>query len=155
MVEPVVTPGVAHAGKDLFSQGDLVLFQRREYLVHAVIVIAAGHDGDGGLVSVDGRLFGASSRGVAKGWLTVDGATGTPKSVGELPPGSIVYADERFYCLAENGAMMLQQLTGEGFKTVGSFRLTEGKDAWAHPVICKGRLFLRYHDTLFCYDIRK
>ena len=109
----------------------------------------------GGLVCVDNRLCGASSRGVAKGWLAIDAAAGTPKSVGELPPGSIVHADNRFYCLAENGVMTLQQLTGEGFKTVGSFRLAEGKDAWAHPVICKGRLFLRYHDTLFCYDVRQ
>ena len=26
--------------------------------------------------------------------------------------------------------------------------------AWAQPVICDGRLYLRYHETLYCYDIR-
>jgi len=28
------------------------------------------------------------------------------------------------------------------------------RDAWAHPVILDGRLYLRYHDTLYCYNIR-
>ena len=29
------------------------------------------------------------------------------------------------------------------------------KNVWAHPVLCQGRLFLRYHDTLYCYDVRR
>jgi hypothetical protein len=28
------------------------------------------------------------------------------------------------------------------------------RDAWAHPVLCDGRLYLRYHDTLWCYDAK-
>ena len=108
----------------------------------------------GGLVCVGGRLFGASSRGIAKGWLAIDPATGTPTHLGEFPRGSVIYADERYYCLTERGNMTLQELTKDGFRTVGSFELANRKDAWAHPVLCKGRLFLRYHDTLFCYDVR-
>jgi hypothetical protein len=42
------------------------------------------------------------------------------------------------------------------FETRGRFRLAEAKnDAWAHPVIHESRLYLRYHDSLFCYDIRR
>jgi outer membrane protein assembly factor BamB len=111
--------------------------------------------GHGGLVCVDGRLCGASSRGVASGWVTADAATGTPVRVGELPPGSLIYADQRFYCLTQQGTMTLQELTSDGFKTTGSFQLAEGKDVWAHPVVCRGRLVLRYHDTLYCYDVRR
>jgi len=39
----------------------------------------------------------------------------------------------------------------------GRFRLVPDRkdDCWAHPVICDGRLYLRYHDTLWCYDVRK
>ena len=29
-----------------------------------------------------------------------------------------------------------------------------GRDAWAHPVLLHGRLYLRYHDTLWCYDVK-
>lgn len=109
----------------------------------------------GGLVCVDDHLCGASSRGIIKGWLTINAATGTPTRVGELPCGSLIYADKRFYCLTERGTMTLQELTKEGFRTTGSFQLADEKDVWAHPVLCKGRLFLRCHDTLFCYDIRR
>ncbi len=109
----------------------------------------------GGTVCVDGRVVGASSRGDAKGWITLDPGGGDPASVGEQPRGSLSYADGRFYCLAEAGAMMLQELTDNGFQTRGSFQLAEGKNVWAHPVICRGRLLLRYHDTLFCYDVRR
>jgi hypothetical protein len=48
----------------------------------------------------------------------------------------------------------LQKPAGDRFETVGSFQFADGKDVWAHPVICNGRLYLRYHDTLSCYDIR-
>lgn len=109
--------------------------------------------GHGGLVHVDGRLLGACSRGIAKGWVAIDSARGTPTLVGDMPCGSVIYADERYYCLTERGNMTLQALAEEGFRTVGSFELANKKDAWAHPVLCKGRLFLRYHDTLYCYDV--
>jgi hypothetical protein len=25
---------------------------------------------------------------------------------------------------------------------------------WAHPVLLDGRLYLRHHDTMWCYDVR-
>ncbi len=108
----------------------------------------------GGVVGVDGHLVAASSRGIAKGWLAIDAAQGTPQELGELGGGSLIYADRRFYCLTARGTMTLQELTADGFQTRGSFQLANEKDVWAHPVICRGRLFLRCHETLFCYDIR-
>ena len=29
------------------------------------------------------------------------------------------------------------------------------RDVWTHPVLHDGRLYLRYHDTLFCYDVKQ
>ena len=114
----------------------------------------------GGTVSVDGRLYGSSSRGDVIGWFTVDVETGKPtqvKPAGDLSDGSMIVADGRFYCLTVQGMMTLQELTADGFRTAGSFRLApeKGQDAWAHPVVCQGRLFLRYHDVLYCYDVRR
>jgi outer membrane protein assembly factor BamB len=109
----------------------------------------------GGMVCVDGRLCGASSRGDVRGWVTIEAATGKPTQVSDVPGGSVIYADGRFYCLTAPGIMLLQELTGAGFQTAGTFRLAEGKDVWAHPVLSQGRLFLRYHDTLYCYDVRR
>jgi hypothetical protein len=108
----------------------------------------------GGAVGIDGQVYGASSRGIAKGWLEIDTAEGSPSQLAELGGGSVIYADERFYCLTQQGLMTLQELTADGFKAAGSFQLAKERDVWAHPVICKGRLLLRCHDTLFCFDIR-
>jgi hypothetical protein len=73
----------------------------------------------------------------------------------ELAGGSLIYADGHFYCLTERGMMTLQKLAGNRFETVGSFQFANGKDVWAHPVVCSGRLYLRFHETLSCYDIRQ
>jgi len=105
--------------------------------------------------SVADAVFGMSSRGTARGWVRIEGATGEARILNDDPAGSLIYADHRFYCLTERGKMTLQRLDKDGFTATGSFQLAKGKDVWAHPVICKGRLLLRYHDSLFCYRIRR
>lgn len=114
----------------------------------------------GGMVCVEGRLYGASSRGAQMGWVSVDADTGKvsqASSEKDLADGAMAFADGRFYWLTARGVMTLQSVAGEGLRTVGSFPLVGEKvqDVWAHPVLCQGRLFLRYHDTLFCYDVRR
>jgi outer membrane protein assembly factor BamB len=109
----------------------------------------------GSSVYVDGQVYAASSRGEARGWVAVDAATGEPRILSELAGGSLIFADGHFYCLTERGLMALQKPTADGFETVGSFQFADGKDVWAHPVICDGRLYLRFHETLSCFDIRQ
>ena len=109
--------------------------------------------GHGSTVCIDGQFYGAARRGVARGWVAIDAETGSIRTKSELETGSLIYADGRFYCLSAGGMMTLQKLTADGFQTVGSFRIGEGRDIWAHPVICNGRLYLRVHEKLFCYDI--
>jgi outer membrane protein assembly factor BamB len=109
--------------------------------------------GHGSTVCIDGQFHGAARRGVARGWVAIDAQTGSIRTKSELETGSLIYADGRFYCLTARGMMTLQKPTADGFQTGGSFRIGEGRDIWAHPVICNGRLYLRVHETLFCYDI--
>lgn len=47
-------------------------------------------------------------------------------------------------------------VTGDVGQELRIFALDpKGKsDIRAHPVICDGRLYLRCHDTLYCYDVR-
>jgi outer membrane protein assembly factor BamB len=108
----------------------------------------------GSAVGVEGQVYAASSRGEAKGWVSVAAATGAVQVGAELDPGSLIYADGHIYGLTERGRMTLQKPTDDGFEMVGSFQFAQGKDVWAHPVICDGRLYLRFEDTLYCYDIR-
>jgi len=68
----------------------------------------------------------------------------------------VIYADGRLYCLSERGEMALVKPVAEGFEFVSRFPLIRERkvDVWAQPVLCDGRLYLRYHDTLYCFDIR-
>jgi outer membrane protein assembly factor BamB len=110
----------------------------------------------GGLVYVEGRLFGSWYRR-AKGWASLDLRTGEPRhELKDLAMGSVLYADQRLYCLSQEGEMALIKPTPAGLEYTGRFRLVPDRvsDVWAHPVIWNRRLFLRFQDTLFCYDIR-
>lgn len=108
----------------------------------------------GNAICVGDAVFGASVRGESVGWVEINPLSGANRVRSAAPPGSLIHADARFYCLTERGTMLLQQRAADGFETVGSFQLAEAKDAWAHPVICDGRLYLRFAHTLSCRDIR-
>lgn len=110
----------------------------------------------GCVVSVNGKVLGAFYPG-RKGWAAVDAKSGEILyTAPEITKGAGLWADERLYALCEDGWMLLLDPTETNFEIKGRFRLTESsvRDAWAHPVIHDKRLFLRYHDTLHCYDIR-
>jgi outer membrane protein assembly factor BamB len=111
----------------------------------------------GGTVLVDGLLYGSGYMGY-KGWAAVDAATGeTRHTARDLASGAVIFADGRLYCLTEKGEMLLLKPAPAAFEAAGRFPLPgeeRKQDAWAQPVICDGRLYLRYHETLYCYDIR-
>jgi len=90
-------------------------------------------------------------------WVSLDAQTGEVRfRLSNLAKGSLLYADKRLYCLSEEGEVALLNPTAKEFEVTGRFRLVPGRksDAWTHPVISNGRLYLRYHETLFCYDVR-
>jgi len=105
---------------------------------------------------VNDALYGSWYRR-AKGWACLDARTGKLRyQLKDLAKGSVLFADRRLYCLSEEGDMALLKPTPQGFEYAGRFRLVPERqsDVWTHPVIWEGRLYLRYHETLFCYDIR-
>ena len=108
-------------------------------------------------VLVDGTLFAAGYK-TSKWWFGVDWRTGrTRYELKELTTGAAIYADGRLYCLDERGTAALLKPGPQGLEVTGRFRLVSERvsDAWAHPVLLNGRLYLRYHDTLWCYDIKE
>jgi outer membrane protein assembly factor BamB len=111
----------------------------------------------GGVVRLGDALYGSWYR-AGKGWACLDAKTGAVRyQTDALAKGSILYADKRLYVLSEEGEMALLRPTESAFEFEGKFRLVPERknDVWTHPVILDGRLYLRYHDTLFCYDIRR
>jgi len=110
----------------------------------------------GGVVQWEGRLYG-SACGNPAGWGCADAQTGEILyTTREFVKGSCIWADGRLYALAEDGVMALLKPAPGGLETVGRFTLADAQknDAWAHPVLLDGRLYLRFHGTLFCYGVR-
>ena len=112
----------------------------------------------GGIVLVDGYVYGASHVNADGKWICVDWKTGktmyAERGVGK---GSLTYADGMLYTLSENRTVGLVEATPQGHKVVSQFKIPAGGQGptWAHPVVCGGRLYLRHGDFLYAYDIRK
>ena len=119
----------------------------------------------GGMVLVNGRLYGYAELGSRRApWVCVDFKTGETvfrssplRSSYKYKSGSLTYADGMFYLYADNGNAALAKATDAGFEVVGRLRIEDpGKrPTWAHPVVCGGRLYLRYGDKLAAYDVRR
>ena len=67
---------------------------------------------------------------------------------------AIVYADGHLFFRYEDHTLALIEATPDSYKLKASFKIasSNGK-SWAHPVIHKGRLYLRDQDELLCYDL--
>ncbi len=72
--------------------------------------------------------------------------------------GCVLYADGNLYFMYEDGLVALIQATPEKYNLKSTFRLptrpTATGNAWTHPVISDGKLYLRRGDVLFCYDVK-
>jgi hypothetical protein len=115
--------------------------------------------GHGGVVLVDGYLYGSTFDGIPKGdWVCLawDNGQVMYKAKWNGNKGSIIYADGMLYCYDENtGDVALVKALPEGFEIVSSFRVTQGSGShWAHPVISDGRLYIRHGEALIAYDIK-
>lgn len=110
------------------------------------------HHGD--MVIVDGLLFGSNDPGIL---VCLELMTGKVKwqnrSIGK---GSVTYADGKIYLRGEESSVALIEATGKSYRELGRFEQPERSDlqAWAHPVVAHGRMFLRDQGLLLCYDVR-
>jgi len=108
-------------------------------------------------IYVDGNLYISGARKLT-GYLCLDPKTGKTKAKLAQPiTAAAIWADGKLFIQSADGKVFLLKTTADGFKALGEFyvvRSGKKKDAWAHPVLFGGRLYLRYHDTLFCYDVK-
>ncbi|HUT09805.1 MAG TPA: hypothetical protein VMY42_04870 [Thermoguttaceae bacterium] len=98
-----------------------------------------------------------NSRGALQVECGGDAKTGNVKT--QLPEptnAAAIWADGKLFVLVDDGKALLLKPIAKSFQTLGAFPVGQKpkKDAWAHPVLCGGRLYLRYHDTLFCCDVK-
>jgi outer membrane protein assembly factor BamB len=111
----------------------------------------------GGVLLLDGYLYGCGITGRQQPWNCLEFKTGRRMyaEVG-IGRGSMTYADGLVYALNHKRTVALVRATPQAFQIVSRFVIPKGGrgPTWAHPVICGGRLYLRHGDLLYCYDVK-
>jgi outer membrane protein assembly factor BamB len=104
-------------------------------------------------VLVGDTLYGFSSQILtAMNFLTGE-VKWRDRSVGK---GNCIYADQRLYCMGEEGVVGLIEPSPAAYKEISRFRIPSGAwPTWTPPVVANGRLYLREQDNLYAFDIRR
>lgn len=70
---------------------------------------------------------------------------------------ALTYVDGMLYLLTDGGDVALVPADPGGSNVISQFQLPKGVKgpAWAHPVVCGGRLYLRHGAFLYAYDVRE
>jgi outer membrane protein assembly factor BamB len=112
----------------------------------------------GGAILLGDYLYGSNWETSSFGkWVCVDWKTGKTVWITDwYNKGSIIAADGMLYIFEEKtGHVGLVKPGTEKLDVVSEFKIEKGKGPyWAHPVIDKGRLFIRHGDYLAVYSIK-
>jgi outer membrane protein assembly factor BamB len=117
----------------------------------------------GGVVLVGDHIYGYSD---ASGWVCQDFKTGKiiwKNRIQESGKGAVISIDNRLLLQNErDGALTVIEATPAGWKEHGRMEFPERSQAesmdkmvWTHPVLANGKLYLRDHNLLFCYELKK
>jgi len=111
----------------------------------------------GGVVLVDGNLYGSNWQNNSKGrWASVNWESGRTNWEEEwYNKGSTIYADGMLYIYEEkSGNVALVEPSPENLKIISTFKVTDGEGPhWAHPAIYGKKLFIRHGNVLLVYNI--
>jgi outer membrane protein assembly factor BamB len=109
----------------------------------------------GGVVRVGDAVYGTNNNEL----VCIDFKTGETKWQNRcVGKGSITAADNRLYVRGEKeGTVALVDAAPGAYKEIARFEQPQRseKNAWPHPVVADGRLFLRDQGMLLCYDVKR
>lgn len=112
----------------------------------------------GGAILLGDYLYGSNWETNSFGkWVCVDWNTGKTLWITDwYNKGSIIAADGMLYVYEEKtGHVGLVKPGSEKLDVISEFQVTKGTGPyWAHPVIDKGRLFVRHGDYLAVYSLK-
>jgi outer membrane protein assembly factor BamB len=116
----------------------------------------------GGMVVVDGSLYGANGGNEGGALVCLDFKTGDvlwderDDTERRAPKGSLALADGRLYYRTEKGPVLLIEPNPKEYVERGRFDQPERSKlpAWSHPVIANAKLYLRDQDLLLCYNVK-
>ena len=119
----------------------------------------------GGVVLMNGYIYGHSDR-PSDSWTCQNMKTGEivwTNKIREVGKGAALGVNDRLILLDERtGLMTVIAASPEGWKEFGRMEIPERSSIesmdnmiWTHLVIADNKLYLRDHDLLFCFDIKK
>jgi outer membrane protein assembly factor BamB len=112
----------------------------------------------GGMVLLGNYIYSSTHDSNSKGrWICVDWTTGKTMWITDwFNKGSVISADGLLYMYEEKtGNLALVRPNSEKLDIISSFRIEKGTGPyWSHPVIDKGRLFVRHGDYMAVYSIK-
>jgi len=117
----------------------------------------------GGVVLINGFIYGHSN---TSGWVCQSfetGETAWTQRSNEAGKGCVLAVNDRLLCLNEQtGLLTIVAASPDAWKEFGSMPIPErttivtaNNMVWTHPVVANGNLYLRDHDLLFCFDLKK
>ena len=110
-------------------------------------------NGFGGIVKLDKFLFMTTGK---KQLVAIDIKTGAVTDALGSNKGSLIYADNRFYCYNDNGDLKLIKFENNKFGLISKFKVTKGsREHFSHPVIANGVLYLRHGTAVMAFGIKK
>jgi outer membrane protein assembly factor BamB len=111
----------------------------------------------GGVILLEGCVYGASHFNNNAKWICLDWKTGrkmyAERGIGE---GSLTCADGMIYTMSDSRKVGLVRPAPTGYELISEFKIPEGGEGptWAHPVVVGGRLYIRHGDRLYAYAVR-
>lgn len=113
----------------------------------------------GGVVKVGDYLYGTTGQAL----LCVEFATGNVKwQERSLGAAALCYADGNLYLHGENGEVALVEASADAYREKGRFappaqpkHINQMEKAWAYPVVANGKLYIRDHSSLWCYEVKR
>lgn len=162
---PIVHDGMAFftagygAGSELFKLNSKDGATTAEKVYSANKVLVNQH---GGVARIGDHIYGHSDNG--NKWVCIEYKTDATDPVWEskaLDKGSLTAADGHLYLYGQrSGTCVLAEATPKEWKEKSRLELPEKSKhprrdgaIWAHPVVSNGKLYLRDHELLFCFDV--
>lgn len=159
-----------HANTPLYHEGRLVVASVDPKSTSGMVQLQLSEDGKkveetwrnkklrnlmGGIVRIDSCIYGSAY--IRSDWQAISWNTGEMTAQNrELGGGSLIWADDLFYCYAEKpGIVALAEMSCDSIRFISQFEVPLGQgEHWARPVIDKGVLYIRHGDALMAYDIK-
>jgi outer membrane protein assembly factor BamB len=158
-----------HANAPVYSDGIIYCASENDVVNNGLVALKLSDDGRKvtqlwrnqefknlmeGFILRDGLIYGSVYE--AGKWMCVDIDNGkTIHTFSNFGDGSILLADGLFYCYSKRGEMALMSADRNAFNVISRFRIPMGEGPhFSHPVIYKGRLYVRHGSVLMVYKIK-